>query len=144
MARPQSIIWFERCFLASIALGALNTAMSWSRVRDLVAATEGAAILPSWFLPVTLIVGIGINLLLWYFAARRSATVAKWVIVVFFGLSVLSIARALMSGIVPPTLNIFAGVAFVLQAVAVWMLFRPDAKAWFARDRTENLTNMFS
>jgi hypothetical protein len=70
--------------------------------------------------------------------------VAKWVIVVFFGLSVLSIARALISGVVPPTLNIFAGLAFVLQAVAVWMLFRPDAKAWFDGDRTENLTNTFS
>jgi hypothetical protein len=144
MSRPQSIIWFERCFLASIALGTMNTAISWSRVRDMVGATEGAAILPSWFLPVTLIVGVGINLLLWYFVARRGATVAKWIVVVFFGLSVLSIARVLLSGIVPPTLNIFAGVAFVLQAVAIWMLFRPDAKAWFAGDRNENLTNTFS
>jgi hypothetical protein len=144
MSRPQSIIWFERCFLASLALGIVNAAISWSKVRDMVDATDSAAVLPSWFLPVTLVCGLGINLLLWYFAARRGATVAKWIIVVFFGLSALSIARALLNGIVAPTLNIFAGIAFILQAIAVWMLFRPDAKAWFAGNRNDNLTNTFS
>lgn len=144
MTRPQSIIWFERSFLGAIGIGLVNAALNWSKVQTAVDATPGAGILPSGFLIGTMIVSLVINLLLWYFAAKRGAVVAKWIIVVFFAIGLLSLVRVLVGGIAAPTMNLFAYAALALQAVAVWMLFRPDAKAWFAGDRTGDLTDTFS
>jgi hypothetical protein len=144
MTRPQSIIWFERCFLGAIGIGLVNSALNWSKIQEAVAATPGAGVLPGGFLIGTMVVGIIINLLLWYFAARRGANVAKWIIVVFFGLGLLGLIRALTGGVAAPTMNVFAYAALALQAVGIWMLFRPDAKAWFAGRRGDDLTQTFS
>jgi hypothetical protein len=144
MTRPQSIIWFERCFLGAIGIGLVNSALNWSKIQEAVAATPGAGVLPGGFLIGTMVVGIIINLLLWYFAARRGSNVAKWIIMVFFGLGLLGLARTLMSGVAAPTMNVFAYVALALQAVGVWLLFQPDAKAWFAGRRDDDLTQTFS
>jgi hypothetical protein len=144
MGRPQSIIGFERCFLGGIAVGLINSAMSWSAIQSQLDRTPGADLLPGGFMIGTIAVGLIINLLLWYFAARRRAVVAKWIIVAFFGLGLLGIVRVVFSGIVAPTMNVFAVVGLILQAIAVWMLFRPDAKAWFAGRRDDDLTQTFS
>jgi hypothetical protein len=142
MDRPQSIVNFERSYLGAMVVGLLSSAFNWSLIRGQVAATPGASILPSWFMPVTILVSLAINLLLWYFAARKGAVVAKWIIVVFFVLSLVGLP-GMFSGIMPMRVVIFAIVSFLLNAIAVWMLFRPDAKAWFAGDRI-NLKDTFS
>lgn len=144
MTRPQSIIWFERCFLGAIGIGIINSALNWSKIQAAVDATPGAAGLPAGFMIGTIVIGLIINLVLWYFAARRGANVAKWIIVVLFGLGLLGLVRTLTSGVAAPTMNVFAYVALALQAVGVWMLFRPDAKAWFAGRRDDDLTQTFS
>ena len=131
MERPQSIIWFERCYLGAMAVGLVNTATNWSRVQEQIAATPNSELLPSWFFGATLALGLAISLTLWYFVARRGSVVAKWIVTVFFSIALLSVLRTAASGIVPPTLNILAVIALVLQAVGVFMLFRSDAKPWF-------------
>jgi hypothetical protein len=144
MIRPQSIVWFERCFLGAIGIGVVNSALNWSKMQDAVAATPGASVLPGGFLIGTMVVGIIINLVLWYFTARRRSNVAKWIIVVFFALGLLGLVRTLVTGIAAPTMNIFAYVALALQAVGVYLLFQSDAKAWFAGRRDNDLTQTFS
>jgi hypothetical protein len=144
MIRPQSIVWFERCFLGAIGIGLMNSALSLSKIQEAVAATPGAGALPGGFLIGTMVVGIVINLLLWYFAARRGSNVAKWIIIVFFVLGLLSVSRTFVSGVAPPTMNVLAYVALALQAAGVYLLFRPDAKAWFAGRRDDDLTQTFS
>lgn len=131
MERPQSILWFERCYLGAMAIGLLNTATNWSRVQEQIAATPNSELLPSWFFAATLSLGLAISLTLWYFVARRGSVVAKWIVTVFFAIAVLSVVRTAASGIVPPTLNILAVIALVLQAIGVFMLFRGDSKPWF-------------
>ena len=131
MDRPQSIIWFERLYLGGVAIGLANTVFNWSSIQEQVAATPNSEMLPSWFMGATISIGIGINLLLWYFVAMRGSVVAKWIVTVFFVLGVLGILRTLGSDMVAPTTNIFAVVVLALQAGAVFMLFRPDTKAWF-------------
>jgi hypothetical protein len=130
MERPQSIINFERCYLGAMAVGILSSVLNWSAIQGQVAATPGAGLLPDWFMPVTIVISLGINLLLWYFAARRGAVVAKWIIVVFFAFSLIGIP-GMLSGLVPTRIMIFGLVSLVLNAIAVWMLFRPDSKPWF-------------
>lgn len=144
MARPQSIIWFERCFLGAIGIGLVNSALNWSKIQAAVDATPGATALPSGFMAGTIIAGLIINLLLWFFAARRGSNVAKWIIVVFVGLGFIAVLRSLVSVVAAPTTNIFTYVALALQVVGLWMLFRPDAKAWFAGRRDDDLTQTFS
>ncbi len=144
MERPQSIVWFERCYLAALLLGAINTALQWQTIQERIAANPASAVVGSWFMPATLAISWGITLLLWYFTARRASNVTRWIIAVFFAIGVLSVIGTLVTGQYPPGLaGIVGTVAFGLQAVAVWMLFRPDAKPWFAGQPT-NLTDTFS
>jgi len=144
MTRPTSILWFERCYLGSVGIGLVNSALSWSAIRAQVDATPGAAVLPASFLVGMLVVGLIVNLLLWYFTALRGSAVGKWIIVAFFAMGLLGVARTLVGGVAAPTSNALVGIALLLQAVAIWMLFRPDAKAWFADDRRQDLTDTFS
>ncbi len=140
--RPQSIINFERLYLGSMVLGLIATAINWSAIQAQVTATPGAALLPSWFLPASLVAGYAINLLLWYFIARRGAVVAKWILVIFFGIGLLYLP-GIVSGKLPAMQLVPALINTALQAAAVWMLFRPDTKPWFAGERNQDLGDTF-
>lgn len=134
--RPVSIQRFELAYLGSILVWAVNAALGWQIQKDAIdarfAAMPGMA---SWGLPlligITAIAAI-VPLLLWYFVARRGSVVAKWIVVALFVLSVAALPMTLAgfrtTGLLPAALNL---VIFLLNAVAVWMLFRPDARAWF-------------
>lgn len=132
MERPQSIIWFERCYLGAVAVGMMNTATSWSQIQEKVAATPNSEMLPSWLLGATVAVGLAINLALWYFVARRGSVVAKWIVTVFFAIALIGLLRAATSDTMPSALAV---VALVLQAVGVFMLFRSDSKPWFGENK---------
>lgn len=134
--RPQSIIRFEQAYLASIAMWGINSALGWraqiaaidtsfARMPEMIPAMQGLLI------GLTLFV-LFVSLLLWYFTARKASEVTKWIIVAFFGLSAVGLPFSLAgfekTGILPAVLNL---VTFALHALAVWMLFRPDASAWF-------------
>ena len=72
-------------------------------------------------------------LLLWYFTARRASVIAKWVVVVLFGLSVIGLLGTLISYQVAGALSTFLSLGtFALTGGSVWLLFRPDAQRWFA------------
>ncbi|MBA4762264.1 hypothetical protein [Sphingomonas sp.] len=134
--RPQSIIRFEQAYLASIAVWGINTALGWG--TQIAAVETSFAQMPEMIPAMRgLLIGLTlfalfVSLLLWYFTARKASEVAKWIIVAFFGLSAVGLPFTLAgferTGILPVVLNV---VTFALNAVAVWMLFRSDASAWF-------------
>lgn len=141
--RPQSIIRFEQAYLASIVVWGLNTGLGWG--KQVARMEAGFAEMPQ-MMPMGRAMLIGftlfalcLSLLLWYFTARKASEVTKWIIVAFFGLSAIGLPFTLAgfatTGVLPVVLNV---VTFALTAVAVWMLFRPDAAAWFrASDSSE-------
>jgi hypothetical protein len=140
MGRPQSIITFERCYLGAVALGLANNAFNWTNMQEQMAATPNSQLLPDWFLPATIAIGVVITLLLWYFIAHRASVVAKWIVVVFFAIGLLGlpgIITGLSTGLITPVMAAVGLVTLTLNAIAVWMLFRPDAKAWFAGEQTD-------
>jgi drug/metabolite transporter (DMT)-like permease len=132
MQRPQSIVNFERCYLGSVALGLIATALNWSHMQSLVAVQQSTAMVGRWYAPTLIVVSLIINLLLWYFAARRGSVVAKWIVVVLFAFACLGIVTGFAMHTNPPGIaGVISVVVFVLEAIAVWLLFKPDAKAWF-------------
>ena len=148
--RPVSIVRFEQAYLASIVLWLANLALGWkARLGSLESNPAFAGNPQMGELAQTMMIGTTVFmlilwLLLWYFTARRASEVAKWVVVALFGLSVIGLPFTLMSyPIVGALSTVLSLAAFALTAYAVWLLFRPDARAWFAGDTSESDTTTF-
>lgn len=142
MTRPNSIIWFERVFLGSMLLGLINSALTWSTINEQMAATPGASALGSNFLIGTMAVGLVINLLLWYFIARKGSNVARIIWTVLFAIGIFGVV-AMFFQPTPLSMKIVPLISFVLQGIGIFLLWRPDAKPWFSPNK-ENLENIFS
>lgn len=146
MERPQSIIWFERLWLALIVIGLVNAALRWSTMQEMIAQQPNSAALPSWFLPLTLGGGVLINILFWYSIARRGSNVARWIYVVLIGIGVLgTIFGAVMGTLFLDPVNGAIGLFNTgLSLACSWLIFRPDTRSWFAGARSTDLTDTFS
>jgi hypothetical protein len=134
--RPASIVNFERLYLGAIVVGIINTILSWEQAKATLAAQPNSAILGPDFLYIVAALSILVPLLLWYFIAKKASVVAKWILVVLFLLGLIGTLMTIQAGTYPQ--GIYAALTALttlLQAGAVWMLFRPDAKAWFADGR---------
>lgn len=137
--RPQSIVRFEQAYLGATLLWLVNLGQGWGTRLESVnknpafAGNPQMAELAETMMIGTTIAMLALWLLLWYFTARRASAVAKWVVVVLFGVSVLGLPFTLMSYPVTGALGTGLSIAaFACTAYAVWMLFRPDAARWFA------------
>ena len=129
--RPPSIIDFERAYLASLALGIVNTTIHWQVIEQSFEDPALQVLGGPGAIVGILAFGMAISLLLWFFIARRASTVAKWIYVVFIAFGVIGIISSLTT--LPfGTQLILNVVAQLLQFFAAWLLFKPDAKAWFA------------
>lgn len=139
MERPGSIVLFERCYLGGVAVGLLNTAVSWNTTLVRLAEDPAAAQMGASFAKGTLVggvlLGIVISLLLWYFTARAGSVVTKWIITVFFVLGILGLIWSGVRGTTPQGLSgVLVVVAWVLNAIAVWQLFKTDSRRWFGEE----------
>ena len=130
--RPQSIELFEKVYLGAIAVGLVNTFLSWSQVNAMLADPRmQAAGVGSGTLVFGLVVGILIPLLLWYFIARRASSAAKWIYIVLTAVGLFAFLSSLANPLVLKGLVTILGAATVaLQVYGAWLLFRPDAVAW--------------
>ena len=130
--RPQSIELFEKVYLGAIAIGLVNTALSWSQVNAMLADPRmQAAGVGNGTLAFGLVIGILLPLLLWYFIARRASNIAKWIYVVLTALGLFGFLSALANPMVVKGLvTLLGAVATGLQVYGAWLLFRPDAAAW--------------
>jgi hypothetical protein len=126
--RPQSIIWFEGLYLASVAIALINTMVNFNQIVDYLAASGvGTA---------SLIVGIlgGFlgNFLLWFFIARRASNTAKWIFVMMTVLGWVFIRWKTGQFVGNASIHsVPAGLSKLLQLAAVIPLFRRDAMEWF-------------
>lgn len=134
MTKPDSIVLFDRLFLGSMALGILNFVFEWSKTKAaLVNSPEiAAAGLGTGFIIATFVGGMILNLIIWYFISARASKIAKWIFTVFFVVGLLFILTSLNNPLGPKGIAL-AGTLVItaLQGAATYMLFRPDAIAWF-------------
>ena len=130
--RPKSIVHYEYAYLGSVLLGIVVTAMTWTANNATQEVEQIHAVLGASFLPIFYVFIYTLSLALWYFTARVPNAVAKWIVVGWFALSVIGFGFAIIVGNVPSDVPGWIAVgALVLNAVAVYLLFRPDAVAWF-------------
>lgn len=138
---PPSITRFSRLFLISVGFGLINTVLSFSKTQALLAADPAMAELGfgSGFIISIAIVGIAVPLLLWFFIARRASNVAKWVLVVITGLGLLMMPSTLSSANQMGYLWLFMALAVTaLQLIAIYYLFRADAREWLESRGQQN------
>jgi hypothetical protein len=130
--RPTSIIQFERFYLGALVVGLINNVLNWSQATAALNDPNVQAVgMGTGFLVGTMVVGIVIQLLLWYFTAKRGSNIAKWILVVLFGLGLIGLLISLPGLFAIGTIGaVLSLLAVALQAYAVFMLFKPDAVAW--------------
>ncbi len=123
----QPIVYFERAYLLSIALGAASVAVYWGELRQVA---------PPLPLAIASALLLGAVATLALFVSRRRSEVCKWLLV---ALTVAGIALSLPS--LPASLAAgprgWLGLAqMLLQAVAIAFLFTPPARHWLRRPRS--------
>ncbi len=130
--RPKSIILFERLYLASLVIMAIN--FFWSFDTMVAQIQRDPAMGPlGWgggAMIAIFAASMAISLLLWFFVARRGSAIAKWILVIFAVIGVWSLSNTFTeissAQLIAPLL------VTVLQIAATILLFRADAKPWFA------------
>lgn len=136
MQRPSSIVRFEQFYLTSLACSLVGWLIDWPLMQARLAANAQTAPF-GWMLSVMLVLSIGVSLLLWFLTARRASVVAKWIVVVFAGLSAIRLLLnlpAVLNGAITVTSLVAALATTGLNVAAATMLFREDARAWFGED----------
>jgi hypothetical protein len=134
--QPESIRKFTLFYLGSLVVSLVATFVGYDILTAQVEAQSAATGLAmgSGAIVAGIALNVAITLLLWYLVARKGFVIAKWIIVLFFLFTVVTS----ISGIFAGGLAVHEGLsllAIVLQAAAVYYLFQPDAKAWFAGER---------
>ena len=135
--RPESIKKFDLFFLAATAIGVAQALLNYETMETALKAELAAADMAGQagvFLGVGLAIGYGISLLLWFLVSRMRQGWARWVLLALVAYRVVSIPSALAAGV--GSLSITGVIGALLQVIAMWFMFRPDARAWFASRAT--------
>ncbi|WP_374407369.1 hypothetical protein [Pelagerythrobacter sp.] len=132
--RPDSIRKFDMFWLGALALGVVNFLLTYGSLKaqidaqfaqsGLDADMGGAGLIGGF------VFGIVINLALWFLVSRLRLEFVKWILILLILLGLTGLPDLFATGVAVSI--VLSLVAIVMQAAAIWFLFRPDAKAWFA------------
>lgn len=133
--QPESIRKFTLFYLGSLVVWLVTTFLQYDALLAQAEVQIGRANeeLGGVAVIVSIVAWAAIMLLLWHLVARKGYAIAKWIVVLLFLFNVFTSFGIAAGGISLPEIVVL--VSFVLQAVAVFYLFQPDAKAWFSGER---------
>jgi hypothetical protein len=147
--RPKSIVNFERIVLLNILLGIVTLWLSWDKMQaaqQAALAEKGQAKMVGMVSSLTIgmeVLFVAVYLLLVWLIARKASPVAKWIYVVLavigLVLAVIGLGKAAALGTVPMVLGLLG---HVLSLISLWLLFRPDSKAWFNEGRAADPSDL--
>ena len=119
---PKHIKYFEWTWLGSLSLGIIVAALSYS---ELVGA--GMEIFSGFIQFVTL----GIMLLLILLTSRKRNNIAKWILVVLFGLGIVFYIPKLSSLFNLGFAGVLSSLQVLAQCVGIYFLFTQESRDWF-------------
>lgn len=122
--RPKSVKLGEQLYAGSILLTIVLAVIGWDE-----AVATGGVVLAA----LVNVVVIGITIALLYFTTRRASRVALWLLVVLTAINIAGFLFQVAGGVVAPGLfGVLTTAQTVLSVIGVVLLFRPNARAWFA------------
>lgn len=140
--KPDSIRKFDWLYLASIVAGLLGIAIGWDTMTELVDAQltasgaegMGEGLRMSAMIGVALL-GAAISFALWFLISALRVELIKWILILMVAWTLVTMPAsfAKVGGFGP--MHVPGAVSTILTIAAIWFLFRPDAKAWFAEKR---------
>ncbi len=127
--QPDSIKKFSLLFLGSVALSIVNAILSYGIIKaDLADAGLDVGI---GALIGGVIFSLIISMALWFLIMKLKIELVKWVMLAFLAFGLIGIPALFANGF--QFTDIVAIIVFVIQAAAIYFLFQPDAKVWFAQ-----------
>ncbi|MCW1382121.1 hypothetical protein OLX02_04745 [Novosphingobium sp. KCTC 2891] len=131
--RPQSVVWFERLFLASQAIRLVNAAVFAAALAAL-GGVQPLAVMMGAFANAAVSSGLALVV------ARGRSGIARWFLVAIVVLDLLGLAGvpALARG-VSPVFALFVLAAMSVEVAAMVFAFRKETSDWLkARSRSVN------
>ena len=127
--RPTSILYFERLAILSILVGMVFTWIDW---EDQVASVRASGFSPA-VAPITLGFALAILLLLIFLISRKGVAVAKWIFVALFALGLVYSIPQVLDALDRGLVGLLQLTQLVVQGMAIYFLFTPEANDWFRR-----------
>ncbi len=145
--KPESIRKFDWLYWASVVVGLSGLVVGWDTINAQVStelAANGNAQLGEDFavgaLVIGAIVGAAISIALWLLISVLRIEFVKWVLIAMVLWTVITMPGGIELAGGFGLMHVPAVLSTLLTIVAIWFLFRPDAKAWFA-DKRSGKTN---
>lgn len=118
--RPKALRTFERFYLCSIAASAISFLISPPIANEKLSA---------FAIYTILLIILSLFVLLCLMVARIGSRIAKWILVGNFILTVLQLFRTQQPAL-PDYAMAFPIASIALQGIAIWFLFKPEARNW--------------
>lgn len=132
--RPDSIRKFDMLWLGALALGIVAFLLSYGTLKAQVDAQLAASGMTSGAGGAALIggfvFGIVISLALWFLVSRLRLEFVKWILILLLIWGLVNLPAIFADGFT--LIDVLSLIGTAMQAAAIYFLFRPDAKAWFA------------
>jgi hypothetical protein len=119
--RPDSIIWFERLYIGSLAVSVAIMVVGWDAVRS------GA--IPPFYLVAGLFVGLVLPVILVLLVSRRRSGIAKWILFMLFAVGLAANVATYRPGM-NWRVDLAALLITGMQIAAIGLLFTASARTW--------------
>ena len=124
---PKHIKYFEWTWLGSLSLGIIVSALSYSEIVG-----AGMEIVFGFIQFITL----GVMLLLILLISRKRNNIAKWILVVLFGLGIVFYIPQLSSLFNKGFAGVLSSLQVLAQCVGIYFLFTQESRDWFRGIKT--------
>ena len=135
--KPAAIKKFDLLYLGSVAVSLLGVLMVFDTMVEISndeLAAQGIAPMGQGFLIAGLAFWIFISLALWFLVSKLRIEFVKYVLALFAAYGVYTAAMG-SGGEAPVVTVIISWISTMMTVGAVYFLFTPEAKAWFAQKR---------
>ena len=123
MEMPKSIKLFEQLSLSALALGVIQSALFYN-----AAGITGMAVYSIAIFQLIIMITLGALIFL---TSRKKSVICKWILVVFFVIGIVAFIPELAIMLEQGVMGLIGSAQALLQAVATYLLFNSDSKAWF-------------